>query len=347
MPESGKRRSFSDGNRSPAAPRVRAEGERGTGMSATPADVRLDQDPRILALKREGGLPLSASVYGLAVAFLALAIAVPVLLHLKSGTHGWITFAVLAAGAATTQLYVVRTAKNTSFHVTPLFLIPAVLLLPPELVALIAVVQHIPEWLKERYAWYIQSFNISIYTIANLAAWGGAHLILSSHGLVANGNLRFALAGLVACIVYEGHNVLLAPMIMMARGHTLRESGILSAESLSTEFVLATLGLAFAAFWHLNPWLLPFAVAPLFLIHRSLSVPQLQAEARVDPKTGLFNARHFATMLQEELGRAQRFDRPMSLIMADLDLLRDINNTYGHLAGDAVLRGIAEVFRGQ
>ena len=51
--------------------------------------------------------------------------------------------------------------------------------------------------------------------------------------------------------------------------------------------------------------------------------------------------------MQEELGRAQRFQRPMSLIMADLDLLRDINNTYGHLAGDAVLRGISEVFRQQ
>src|SRR5438874_11127847 len=37
----------------------------------------------------------------------------------------------------------------------------------------------------------------------------------------------------------------------------------------------------------------------------------------------------------------------MSLIMADLDLLRDINNSYGHLAGDAVLKGIAEVFRAQ
>ena len=76
-------------------------------------------------------------------------------------------------------------------------------------------------------------------------------------------------------------------------------------------------------------------------------MPQLQAEARVDPKTGLFNARHFAAALTEELGRAQRFERPMSLIMADLDLLRDINNTYGHLAGDAVLKGIAEVFRAE
>src|SRR5881296_3417546 len=97
----------------------------------------------------------------------------------------------------------------------------------------------------------------------------------------------------------------------------------------------------------MNPWLIPFVVAPLVLVHRWLAVPQLQAEARVDPKTGLFNARHFAAALAEEIGRARRFERPMSLIMADLDLLRDINNTYGHLAGDAVLKGIAEVFRAQ
>jgi diguanylate cyclase (GGDEF)-like protein/putative nucleotidyltransferase with HDIG domain len=89
------------------------------------------------------------------------------------------------------------------------------------------------------------------------------------------------------------------------------------------------------------------ALAPLVVVHRSLSVPQLQAEARVDPKTGLFNARHFANALADEVARAARFERPMSLIMADLDLLRDINNSYGHLAGDAVLRGIAEVFRQQ
>jgi diguanylate cyclase (GGDEF)-like protein/putative nucleotidyltransferase with HDIG domain len=74
-------------------------------------------------------------------------------------------------------------------------------------------------------------------------------------------------------------------------------------------------------------------------------VPQLEAEARVDPKTGLFNARHFASALNEELARSSRFERPLALVMADLDLLREINNTYGHLAGDAVLKGIAKVFR--
>src|SRR5205807_1610949 len=96
-----------------------------------------------------------------------------------------------------------------------------------------------------------------------------------------------------------------------------------------------------------NPWLIFAALAPLVVVHRSLSVPQLQAEARVDPKTGLYNARYFATTLAAEIARAARFERPMSLIMADLDLLRDINNSYGHLAGDAVLKGIAEIFRAE
>ena len=43
--------------------------------------------------------------------------------------------------------------------------------------------------------------------------------------------------------------------------------------------------------------------------------------------------------------RAWRFNRPLSVIMADLDLLRNVNNTYGHLAGDVVLTGIGQLIR--
>jgi diguanylate cyclase (GGDEF)-like protein/putative nucleotidyltransferase with HDIG domain len=317
-------------------------------MSAIPSDLQLETEPVDQTGERRHGLPLSATVYELVIAVAAIAAAVPFLLRLNGHTAGWTTFGILAVGAAASHTYTVRTAKDSSFHTSWVFLIPAAILLPPELVALLGVVMHIPEWLKERYAWYIQSFNICNYTLGNLATWGAAKLLINADGLIPNDHLRWAVAGLAACVVAVGANhVLLAPMMMLARGHSLREAGIFSFESLSTDFILATLGLVFAAFWHLNPWLIPFAVAPLLLIHRSLAIPQLQAEARVDPKTGLYNARHFAVVMQEELGRAQRFQRPLSLIMADLDLLRDINNTYGHLAGDAVLRGISEVFRQQ
>jgi diguanylate cyclase (GGDEF)-like protein/putative nucleotidyltransferase with HDIG domain len=258
----------------------------------------------------------------------------------------WAAFIFLATGAALAQVLLVKTPRNQSYHATNVFLVPAILLLPPELVMLVAVIQHIPSWLKTRAAWYVECFNISDYVIATIAAWGTARLVLEGHSLIPNNDLRFAVAGAACSLVLVGLNhAILAPMLMFARGHSIRESGLFSFHGLSTELVLAALGVVLATFWHANPWLIPFAIAPVLLIHRSLSVPQLEAEARVDPKTGLFNARHFGLALAEEIMRAQRFERPLALIMADLDLLRDINNSYGHLAGDAVLKGIAEVFR--
>src|SRR5262245_23211144 len=262
-------------------------------------------------------------------------------------TNHWIAFFILGSAAATAQLFRVQTPRDQAYHTAIVFLVAAAFVLPPELVALMGIVQHIPEWLKIRYRWYLQTFNICNYVLGSMAVWFLAHHIMG-WTVISDRTLRVATAGLVCCVVFVAINhTVLALMLHFARGHTLRETGLFDAEHLATDLVLAALGVATFAFWEINPWLIPFAVAPLVLVHRSLAVPQLQAEARIDPKTGLFNARHCAVALSEEIQRAQRFERPMSLIMADLDLLRDINNSYGHLAGDAVLRGIADVFRAQ
>jgi diguanylate cyclase (GGDEF)-like protein/putative nucleotidyltransferase with HDIG domain len=291
-------------------------------------------------------LSLAALVYLVAVVGAACAVTAPLLSSLDASRKEWAAFVVLAGSAAVAQLFLVRTGKNQSYQTSIVFLIPAALLLPLELVALVPVVQHMPDWLKNRTAWYIQAFNISNFTLAILAASGGAQIVGGLPVLAGHEPLQLALGGLTACVLLVGINhLLLAPMLALARGISPRDSGLFSFQSLSTDLVLAALGVGIATFWDQNPWLVPFAVAPLALIHRSLAVPKLEAEARVDPKTGLFNARHFGQALNEELTRAARFDRPLSLIMADLDLLREINNTYGHLAGDAVLKGIAEVFR--
>jgi diguanylate cyclase (GGDEF)-like protein/putative nucleotidyltransferase with HDIG domain len=291
-------------------------------------------------------LPPQALLYFFCVVAGAVAVAAPFLAQIDRHTGNWLEFAILATSVALAQFFVVRTPGNKSYHTTGVFLIAAVLLLPPGLVALIPIIQHVPEWLRSRATWYVQSTNLCVFTIATMAAWGSAHLILGADGLIPNDDGRLALAGTAASVVLVALNSsLIAPMIRLVNGHPMRQ--LFSYHTLSTEFVFAALGVVLAAFWTSNPWLIPFAIAPMLLIHRALSVPQLQAEARVDPKTGLFNARYFASALTEELGRAQRFERPLSLIMADLDLLREINNTYGHLAGDAVLKGIAEVFRAE
>src|SRR5438552_1764915 len=285
-----------------------------------------------------------AGVYFFLVLAATIAATAPPLSHLKAGTHGWTTFAILALISATAQLFVVGTPRHQSYHTTIVFLIPAAMLLPPGLVALLGFLHPLPEWLKTRLPWYIAIFNIANWTFSMMAAWAAFHAVLNALG--STSRVSYAMAGVAAAatMVVLNH-LLMAPMLRLARGLSFRDSELFSFQSLSTDLVLAMLGVATAAFWLSNPWLIAFAVAPLFLIHRSLSVPQLQEEARVDAKTGLFNARHFAAALNEELTRAARFERPLSLVMADLDLLRDINNTYGHLAGDAVLQGIAEVFR--
>ena len=200
--------------------------------------------------RRRPGLPFAARFYLAAVVAATLGASLPLLVRIDADTHRWTAFFVLAAGAALAQLFVVRTTRDQSYHTSTVFLIAGALLLPPELVVLIGVVQHLPEWLKHRYAWYIQTFNIANYTLDGLAAWGAARLIVGHTPTGASHGLFSAIAGLGACLAFVALNhALMAAMLWLARGHHPRETGLFSAAMLSTEFVLAALGIGVAAFW--------------------------------------------------------------------------------------------------
>jgi diguanylate cyclase (GGDEF)-like protein len=71
----------------------------------------------------------------------------------------------------------------------------------------------------------------------------------------------------------------------------------------------------------------------------------LEEIARIDSLTKLFNRRHFDTALESEISRAHRYRLPLSLIMADVDFFKRINDSYGHLIGDEVLCHVAEVLQ--
>ncbi len=60
-----------------------------------------------------------------------------------------------------------------------------------------------------------------------------------------------------------------------------------------------------------------------------------------DPLTGLYNRRYFQDRLTHEVQRARRHGRPLGLLIVDIDHFKQINDTYGHQAGDEVLRSIA------
>jgi diguanylate cyclase (GGDEF)-like protein len=69
----------------------------------------------------------------------------------------------------------------------------------------------------------------------------------------------------------------------------------------------------------------------------------LHAQSTRDPLTGLFNRRYMEDSLERELYRAAREDGTLGVIMADLDHFKDFNDQSGHVAGDAVLRSLANI----
>jgi diguanylate cyclase (GGDEF)-like protein len=70
-----------------------------------------------------------------------------------------------------------------------------------------------------------------------------------------------------------------------------------------------------------------------------------EEEAITDELTGLSNHRRFRQILGKEVERAKRFDRPLSVVMLDLDDFKLINDNYGHLQGDQVLREVGRVLK--
>ena len=259
----------------------------------------------------------------------------------------WTLAVLLGALAAIAQLFPVFTPRNQSYHLTPGIVLAAAILLPPPLVAFVVVAQHVPEWLKERYAWFIQTYNIAQYAIAALLAGRVFDAVATSRSPVGS-DATFFIAGIAAGVVFVVlSHALLALMLKLARGHTLRGTGLFEFQSLSMEMVLALIGVVVAGLWATNRYLIAFALAPLLLLHRTLALPKLEAEAQQDPKTGISNARHFSALLDSAIERATRAEHPLSLLVADLDLLREVNNRYGHLAGDVVLKAVAGVLQSE
>ena len=82
-------------------------------------------------------------------------------------------------------------------------------------------------------------------------------------------------------------------------------------------------------------------------IAAALQNAHLYELAMVDGLTGLFVRRYFDARIEEEIERSKRYGTPFSVVMMDVDDFKKLNDTYGHLVGDRVLRAIANVVKAQ
>ena len=98
----------------------------------------------------------------------------------------------------------------------------------------------------------------------------------------------------------------------------------------------------------------PYGPEELSLLERALDVcatalqnaavfDRLNSLVLIDPLTGCYNRRGFDEHLKVEMVRARRYRRPLSLMVLDIDHFKVVNDSYGHLVGDAVLRTVGDV----
>jgi diguanylate cyclase (GGDEF)-like protein len=76
-------------------------------------------------------------------------------------------------------------------------------------------------------------------------------------------------------------------------------------------------------------------------------VDRVKQLAYLDGLTGIFNRRYFELRVAEEIERARRFETGMAVIMVDIDQFKHLNDEFGHILGDEVLRQVSSIFHQQ
>jgi diguanylate cyclase (GGDEF)-like protein len=297
-------------------------------------------------------LALIATVVTVDAAGLGFAAAHPV-----GGPHALILFALLVA-CDVASLELTRRAGEKAGVARGMYAVwelPAALLLPLVYVPIVPVVRlALTQWRVRRGFLYRRVFSAAALGLSYLAAalvfrWAGvhwAHLVPPGqpghlvaepfrHGL--NWMLVAAAAGLVQNVI----NTALVLTAAKGADHTIRLRDVqFSWEPLYNdlaELCLAVL-VAFAVASSPIAVLLafPFAALPL----RAVRHAQLVSDSRTDSKTGLLNARTWEHEAAAALARAVHAGQPLAVAVLDLDWFKLVNDTYGHLFGDEVLRQI-------
>ncbi len=125
--------------------------------------------------------------------------------------------------------------------------------------------------------------------------------------------------------------------ISVSFGTVEAESAIHRARWAGVGFALLTAALLILLVWRMVSGLHGRVVA---------AESRIRVMALTDELTGLANRRQAGELLLQEVARSARYGRPVSLILFDIDHFKKVNDTYGHEAGDAVLRSVARTAAG-
>jgi diguanylate cyclase (GGDEF)-like protein len=289
----------------------------------------------------------------LGVELLAVAVTAATLTRFPVRTHDWLIFGILAA-CSVIHLELVRGIEriregirtNTALvDLKSAWTFAGVLLLPPALAITLAVLSNAQMRLRvaprQTFRWIYTGATIVLATQAAAAvlyvglppgtypglphSWHGVAIIL--------------LAAVVRWFVNHG---LVVTIILLSSPQTPGKEALGSFSDNVVEAAALSLGAVTALVVTTDPWYMVLVLPPMLVLHRSLLMRQFELAARTDPKTGLANALYWSEVARSELGRAERDGSTVGIVMVDLDHFKRVNDTYGHLTGDAVLKAVAD-----
>jgi diguanylate cyclase (GGDEF)-like protein len=236
---------------------------------------------------------------------------------------------------------------------TTVWMLPAAILLPPVYACVIAFVISAIMWLcvhrgiLHRMVFSASSVCISYAAVSVVFRWlpnsiagptvgTGFHAFTWSRGVAA----CYILGGRLQHFMVVGAVKLTDPKVRVWQME-------LNREALQELFVEIDLGVLITLAVGVSPALVVIALPTVLLVRRFLVHPLLMAQSRIDSKTGLLNVSTWESEAESELSRAVRNRNALAIALVDIDHFKLVNDTYGHLVGDRVLKAIAGALTGQ